>query len=377
MMTSYLRGIIYILSIVKTVHCWTSLRGISSALIPHHHGKTRATQLQLKGSKSPSMNDIAVQPEAIGGGKNRREFLLSTIQKGAMATAATSVASTLTFNPLIVHADEADMVAPPPLPPPTPVEPPKPNFSQSEIAAFLRPIPTFAIVDPKGVPYMVVGEDAKLSAYFFTSYQEANRIVNVAKQSADKAIKNLIQETNDKRKMKGLKAMTKSEMEEEVGVNPWLDARISTVPLDFSVGLASRGKVAGSYFRIAPSENDISDALEVESSIKELSEGKVPLFYIDDFEIDIGGQQRIPLYFQKSQLLEAYKKSTKDKNEPVVKVTELFSILTQMAGTGAVDDDLKKLTLIPPKDSIEKAKLSVKKGGDESPYKIGERIVVL
>ena len=73
-----------------------------------------------------------------------------------------------------------------------------------------------------------------------------------------------------------------------------------------------------------------------------------------------------------------YKKNSGDKSPvPVVQVTELFSILGQMAGTGEVDDDLKKLALVPPKGSIDKAKLCEKKGGKASPYKIGERIVVL
>lgn len=229
---------------------------------------------------------------------------------------------------------------------------------------------------------MVVGEDAKLSAYFFTTYDEANRILSIASKSTDKALKELKEEMKEKRLSQGLTTMSSKEVEEEVGINPWKfgKARISALPLDFSVTLANRGKVAGSYFRIAPDEDDIQDALKLEKLEKELPEGKVPLFYMDDFELD----GKIPLYFQKSQLMEEYNKNGKKidgkdnaSSSPEIKVTELFSILGQMAGSGEVDDDLKKLFLVPPSNSVEKAKLCEKKGGKESPYKIGERIIVL
>ena len=42
--------------------------------------------------------------------------------------------------------------------------------STNKLAALLKSIPTFAIVDERGVPYFVVGEDAKLTSYFFLSY---------------------------------------------------------------------------------------------------------------------------------------------------------------------------------------------------------------
>ncbi len=42
--------------------------------------------------------------------------------------------------------------------------------STNKLASLLKSIPTFAIVDERGVPYFVVGEDAKLTSYFFLSY---------------------------------------------------------------------------------------------------------------------------------------------------------------------------------------------------------------
>ena len=128
------------------------------------------------------------------------------------------------------------------------------NLSPSQIYNFLHVIPTFTIVDPTGVPYTVVGEDAKLTTYFFTSYNEASRILNSASRSSDRVIGDLEREENSKRKVNGEKSLSKKELIELVGENPWKEARISTVPLDFGVTLSNKGKIKGQYFRVAPSE---------------------------------------------------------------------------------------------------------------------------
>ena len=113
---------------------------------------------------------------------------------------------------------------------------------------------------------MVVGEDAKLSAYFFTTYEEAARILSSANTATAASLKEVTAEQNAKRKAEGLKPFTKAEVEAEIGVNPWSNgnARISSVPLDFGVELASRGKIKGAYFRIAPAEDDVQDAIEID-----------------------------------------------------------------------------------------------------------------
>eukprot|EP00560_Eucampia_antarctica_P005082 CAMPEP_0197841164 /NCGR_PEP_ID=MMETSP1437-20131217/46021_1 /TAXON_ID=49252 ORGANISM="Eucampia antarctica, Strain CCMP1452" /NCGR_SAMPLE_ID=MMETSP1437 /ASSEMBLY_ACC=CAM_ASM_001096 /LENGTH=157 /DNA_ID=CAMNT_0043450875 /DNA_START=435 /DNA_END=904 /DNA_ORIENTATION=- len=156
--------------------------------------------------------------------------------------------------------------------------------------------------------------------------------------------------------------MTLEEEKEEVGTNPWKDARISTVPLDFAIILANKGKLGGAYFKIAPAENDIKDALEVDKSVDDLSEGKVPLFYFDKFELSSSSgksttkETQIPLYFRKSQLLEEWKKQNRNENYPDVKVTELFSVITEMVkpnnnNSTDSDKDLEYLVFIPPKES--------------------------
>lgn len=110
-------------------------------------------------------------------------------------------------------------------------------LTTTEVAELLHPVPTFAIVDKRGVPFMVVGEDAKVTGYFFTTYGEAARILKVAKDSANKAIA----EAKAERKPK-----------EEIGINPWTKARVSSIPLDTAITLVSKSTASfggGNYFR--------------------------------------------------------------------------------------------------------------------------------
>ncbi|KAL3788607.1 hypothetical protein HJC23_002567 [Cyclotella cryptica] len=252
--------------------------------------------------------------------------------------------------------------------------------STGKLASLLATIPTFAIVDPRGVPYFVVGEDAKLTSYFFLSYGEAKRILNVAESSADKAIK----EARAELKKKNNGVLTKDN-EEEIGTNPWKSARITSVPLDLAVSLASKGKLAGAYFRLAPSETDIEDALSIDGS-DDLPEGKVPLFYMENMTISegSGSELRSPLYFQKDQLIAEWKQQQQQKQKssnkensavPDVKVTELFATLKEMIRPGGTDEELKSLLFVAPKDSKMKAKQLL--AGEKEPFRLGERNIVL
>mmetsp|Transcript_32488 Transcript_32488/g.92592 ORF Transcript_32488/g.92592 Transcript_32488/m.92592 type:complete len:340 (+) Transcript_32488:74-1093(+) len=237
-------------------------------------------------------------------------------------------------------------------------------MSTSAVATLLRSVPTFTIVDDKGVPFMVVGEDAKVTGYFFTSYGEAARILKAAKTSADKAIK---------------EAKAEGKSDEEAGQNPWKMARISTVPLDSAVTLVSKSSASfggGNYFRVAPSEQDVEDALALTGQ-EDLAEGKAPLFYYADFTIDVGGNQRSPLYFRKSELEEQYRKTNPGVDAPKVLVTELFAVLAEMVRPGGKDNDLQTLIFVPPKESERKRKDCEKIGGKEAPFVIGQRIIVL
>jgi len=244
--------------------------------------------------------------------------------------------------------------------------------SQPKLASLLKRIPTFAIVDARGVPYFVVGEDAKLTSYFFLSYGEAERILNVAVSSADKAIR------ETKKDMKAKKVVLTKDDEDELGINPWKNARITSVPLDMAVSLASKGKLAGAYFRLAPSELDIEDALAADGS-DDLPEGKAPLFYIEDMTITDGGEVVSPLYFSKDQLISDYRRETTgDKSKsapPDVKVTELFATITEMIRPGGSDEDLRTLRFVAPVNSKTKAEQCLR--GEKEPFRLGERLIVL
>ena len=103
-----------------------------------------------------------------------------------------TIAATSILTPKVGHAEESK------------VEESKGLLTTEEVAQLLHPVPTFTIVDKKGVPYMVVGEDAKVTGYFFTTYDEASRILELAKSSADKSIK---------------EAKAEGKPKEEIGIN--------------------------------------------------------------------------------------------------------------------------------------------------------------
>ena len=190
----------------------------------------------------------------------------------------------------------------------------------------------------------------------------------MAQKSADKAIK------ATRAEIKKRNGVVTKEDEEEIGTNPWKTARITSVPLDLAVSLSSKGKLAGAYFRLAPSESDIEDALSLDGS-DDLPEGKVPLFYIEDMTIQVADETKSPLYFQKDQLIAEWKKQQSKTEMPDIKVTELFATLTEMLRPGGTDEDLKALVFMPPNDSKGKAKQVL--AGEKEPFRLGERNTVL
>jgi len=239
-------------------------------------------------------------------------------------------------------------------------------MSTLDVAELLHPVPTFTIVDEKGVPFTVVGEDAKVTGYFFTSYPEASRILQLAKTSADKAI--------SKAKADGKNSL------QEIGTNPWKKARISTIPLDYAVTLVSKSnQMRGLYFKVAPAEEDVDDALAV-TGAKYLSEGKVPLFYYEDFTIDTkedDGTRKTPLYFRKDELEKDWRRLNPKKETPKINVTELFSLLSELVRPGGTDNELRNLVIVSPKESKTKRMECLKKGGNEAPFIVGKTNIVL
>ena len=252
--------------------------------------------------------------------------------------------------------------------------------STDRIAALLHSVPTFTIVDKKGVPFMVVGEDAKVTGYFFTEYGEADRILQLARTSADKSI------AESKKDPK--------QTNSEDLFNPWKQARISTVPLDLAVSIVTKSMFSGAsssfknlgggnyYFQVAPSEQDIEDALAITGK-DDLAEGKVPLFYYEDFVVEKNGVKETPLFFRLSELKEAYHNEkhpgeSPDKTSyPPVLVSELFAVLAEMVKPGGRDEDLKTLVFVPPRESLQNAKECERKGGKEAAFLLGPRNLVL
>ncbi|CAB9527129.1 expressed unknown protein [Seminavis robusta] len=238
-------------------------------------------------------------------------------------------------------------------------------LSTNSVADMLHAVPTFSIVDASGVPFMVVGEDAKVTGYFFTTYEEAKRLLDLARNSADKAIRQAKRE--------------KQPLEDDT--NPWTLARISTIPLDVAVTVVTKSQYTKNYFQVAPAFDDIEDALQITGK-SDLPEGKVPLFYMENFTIPVtnNNQQQTPLYFRKSELIQEYQKQIKGNKAaemPPILVTELFAVLLELVKPGGADEDLKNLVIVPPKGSLQKAKQCEKAGGNEPPFVFGKRNLVL
>jgi hypothetical protein len=245
---------------------------------------------------------------------------------------------------------------------------PEGMVSAMTVAELLRVVPTFTLVDKKGAPFVVVGEDAKITGYFFTEFPEAQRILNSARKSADKALREGKKDPKQKEYMDGL-------------TNPWKEARISTVSLDIAATLVTKSMYAPvkggrNYFQVAPSEIDIANALSITGK-EDLAEGKVPLFYYEDFTVETKGTKQSPLYFRKSELEKAYKKQNPGKSLPTGLVTELFAVVARMVEPGGSDEDLKTLVFVPPVESVQKAKECVRNNAGESPFLIGQRNLVL
>jgi len=267
---------------------------------------------------------------------------------------------------------------------------------QQRVYQLVRAIPTFTIVDRSGVPFMVVGEDAKVTGYFFVDYDETQRILDLARKSADQAIAEYKREKQQQQKQQSSSSSVDDDNDERL-INPWKEARISTVPLDTAITLVTKAasqRGRNQYFQIAASALDIEDALQVTGK-EDLPEGKVPLFYYENFTLptsttdaaDGSKKDIIPLYFRKAQLEQAYRRANKNnKNNmelPPVKVTELFATLRAMVKeenakeSNSDDEDLDRLILVPPVDSVQRAEQCQRQGGNAPPFRVGERILVL
>lgn len=352
----------------------TTTRSSRRATLTSHGQRRRASKIDgddgafgVRASNALNGADGQLEESASTSGSDRRRF----VSQLAKAVAAVSLLSP----PVALAANSvADASA-------SKTKEKEGLMSAKQVAEKLHSIPTFTIVDKEGVPYMVVGEDAKVTAYFFIEYQEAARILKSASAAAEQAIK---EEEKENRNNKDPTAAIAT----EPLTNPWKEARISTVPLDAAVTLATKstgGPAGGNYFRIAASEQSIEDALSVTGK-KDLPEGKIPLFYYKDVDgYDPGDGSGVkynqsPVYFDKSQLQKDYKKQSPGKPLPDIAVTELFAILKEMVkpgGGGGLNTEMQTLQFVAPADSARKEKECLKVGGKASPFQLGKRNLVL
>lgn len=240
--------------------------------------------------------------------------------------------------------------------------PPPPLPTMADVSMKLRRIPVFAVVDSSGKPYMVVSGDGRVpTGYFYTSYQFAQSVL-------DDAV-----------------AATKKDNSDD-----WVGARVAAVPLDFALKLQSRhpkskaqtGQMVDTVYDILPAEADIEDALTTGSKIYR-ERGRVPLFYVDDFDLDnLGPNNKIPVYVHKGDLLKAYySKNAEDNNTnnntapPTIKTVELIETFSAMMRDRA-NPLFQSLLFVPPSDSILSVKQCERARGDNTAYKTDEMVLV-
>ena len=229
-----------------------------------------------------------------------------------------------------------------------------------------RKVPAFAIVNGKtGVPFMILRNTGTATAYFFTNYDAAQSVLENAQKDAQE---------------KDLDT-----------VNLWDDAMISATSLEFALKL-SKGRPKASaqnnvsystVYDIIPSLKALDDAGRIEKSGIFTEQGRVPIFYMPEFEVAPeveGGEKRIPVFFERSQLISEWEKRNPGINVPAVKVVDLVDTFSGMVGTGTsggTDDRVvKNLYVVASPESKKKAIECEKARGDIPAYKTGEMIAV-
>lgn len=91
-------------------------------------------------------------------------------------------------------------------------------------------------------------------------------------------------------------------------------------------------------------------------------------------------KKQSPVYFQKSQLINEWKRQNpqkKEKDMPEIMTSELFSLISEMVKPGGDDEELKTIVFIPPENSKEKAEECNRRTEGAASFKLGERIIVL
>jgi len=242
------------------------------------------------------------------------------------------------------------------------------------IASKFRRVPAFALVDgPTGKPFMILKNTGSATGYFFTTYDGAQAVLDGAKRDA---------EDQD---------LPSKEM--------WMNAKISAVSLEFALKLAKgkpkvmaqNGLKCDTVYDIISSVSDLNDAALIDKSGIYTEQGRVPLFYMKSFETgpgEEGGEPRIPVFFNKNDLIAQYKKKFPNESIPQVQVFDLVDSFDAMlnpefakggrkgnGGSSGIPTVMNSLPIASP-ETRKKAVEIEKSRGDASPYKLGEIIAV-
>lgn len=222
------------------------------------------------------------------------------------------------------------------------------QMSAQDTLLRLRSIPTFCIVDPDGVPFMIFDGQASATGYFFLSF-------DVAAQA--------LQDARQKDKNAG-------------AAETWSNAKIIVVPLAVALQLALRktqreavnnGIKFNTYNDIVPSSEGVDAAKEVETGNKEKwsQKGRVPLFYIEGLTLDDG---REPRYFNQIDLIQEWKRQNPniDSSPPAVQLTELVETYRNALSKNDLEK-IQKLAIIPVKETNQVASQLLKSSNGSLP----------
>ena len=205
----------------------------------------------------------------------------------------------------------------------------------SQILLRLKSIPTFCIVDPNGVPFMIFDGQASATGYFFLSFDIAAQALTDAKRKDTNA---------------GAAAI-------------WEQARIIVVPLAVALQISLRksqrvavnnGIRFNTYGDIVPSQEGIDDAKTIDSSttVSSLSnkwgqKGRVPLFYISDMTLDNGRQ---PRYFNQRDLLKEWYRQHPEQTSapPKIQIVEMVDMYrSALKGKNSDFVTIQNLAIMP------------------------------
>mmetsp|Transcript_28455 Transcript_28455/g.69235 ORF Transcript_28455/g.69235 Transcript_28455/m.69235 type:complete len:420 (+) Transcript_28455:223-1482(+) len=214
-----------------------------------------------------------------------------------------------------------------------------------DVLSRLVSIPTFCLVDPKGVPFMIFDSQSTATGYFFLSFEVAAEALEYAR-----------------------KKDTKTSVAQEL----WKSAQIIVVPLSVAIQLAltkrqrtgvnSNISSFNTFNDIVASAEGVSDARLVSKAgnpDRWSQKGRVPLFYIDGLTIPDpkgGPTRKQPRYFNKTDLLAEWRTQNGSSTPPppvqLVEMIELFRNALSKNDWSSVDE----LAIMPVKETNQVAK---------------------